>query len=60
MNYNGKEKGREDRCIEISTRDFYNMSMEEFDAYLRKEFLKKGIDIDDIPQPDLPPLPESK
>jgi|LSQX01.1.fsa_nt_gb hypothetical protein len=42
------EKGREDRCIEISTKDFFSMSMEEFDAYIRKEFLKKGIDIDNL------------
>ena len=42
------EKGQEDRCIEISTKDFFSMSMEEFDAYIRKEFLKKGIDIDNL------------
>jgi hypothetical protein len=41
------EKGREDRCIEISIKDFFNMSMEEFDTYVRNEFLKKGIDIND-------------
>ena len=45
------EKGQEDRCIEISTRDFFNMSMEEFDTYCRNEFLKKGIDINDLSLP---------
>lgn len=45
------EKGQEDRCIEISTRDFFNMSMEEFDTYVRNEFLKKGIDINDLSLP---------
>jgi hypothetical protein len=47
------EKSREDRCIEISMKDFFNMSMEEFDTYVRNEFQKKGIDIDDIPQPKI-------
>ena len=45
------EKGQEDRCIEISTRDFFSMSMEEFDTYVRNEFLKKGIDINDLSLP---------
>jgi hypothetical protein len=45
------EKGREDRCIEISTKDFFSMSMEEFDTYVRNEFLKKGIDINDLSLP---------
>ena len=45
------EKGREDRCIEISIKDFFNMSMEEFDTYCRNEFLKKGIDINDLSLP---------
>lgn len=45
------EKGQEDRCIEISIKDFFNMSMEEFDTYCRNEFLKKGIDINDLSLP---------
>jgi len=50
---NNNEKDQEDRCIEISTKDFFEMSLEEFDTYVRNEFLKKGIDIDDIPQPKI-------
>jgi len=42
---------QEDRCIEISTKDFFSMSMEEFDTYVRNEFLKKGIDINDLSLP---------
>jgi len=41
----------EDRCIEISTKDFFSMSMEEFDTYVRNEFLKKGIDVNDLSLP---------
>lgn len=52
---NNNEKDQEDRCIEISTKDFFSMSMEEFDTYVRTEFLKKGIDIDYLSQ-----LPDEK
>jgi hypothetical protein len=45
------KKGQEDRCIEISMKDFFNMSMEEFDTYVKNEFLKKGIDINDLSLP---------
>ena len=41
------EKDREDRYIEISIKDFFSMFMEEFYTYVKNEFLKKGIDIDD-------------